>query len=70
MKLRYGLAALTAAAIAIPTLASADTFVIKKHDRDHFRGARAEMREMRPVHSFHRDHNVVIIKRHHHHHWD
>ena len=44
MKLRFALTALVAAAIAIPTIASAETTVIKKYgDRDHFRGARHEM---------------------------
>lgn len=72
MKLRYGFAAVAAIAVAVPTLASAETTVIKKYGHhDHFRSARAEMRfEHRPFfHRFHRDRDVVIIKRHRHH-WD
>ena len=70
MKLRLALAAIVATAVAVPTIASAETTIIKKYgDRDHFRGARAEM-------MFHRDrglhrgwyHNhgnrTVIIKKH------
>jgi hypothetical protein len=72
MKLRFTLAAIVAAAIAVPTIASAETFVVKNHgDRDHFRGVRNEMRvdHDRGLHRgwFHdRDHGnkTVIIKRH------
>jgi hypothetical protein len=71
MKLRVALTAIVAAAIAIPTIASAETIVIKKHgDRD-FRGARNEMNfhHDRGLHRgwFHdrdRGHKTVIIKRH------
>ncbi len=45
MKLRLAIAAIAVAAIAAPTIASAETTIIKKHgDRDDFRGARAEFR--------------------------
>ena len=72
MKLRFALTALVAAAIAIPTIASAETTVIKKYgDRDHFRGTRAEMsfRHDRGLHRgwFHdrdRGHKTIIIKKH------
>jgi hypothetical protein len=70
MKLRLALAAIVAAAIAVPTIASAETTVIKKYgDRDHFRGTRAEMR-FDHDRGFHRgwnhDHGnkTVIIKKH------
>jgi hypothetical protein len=47
-KLGYVIAALSAIAIAAPSIASAETVVIKRGDRDNY-GARAEFRE-------HRDH--------------
>ena len=65
-KLGYVIAALGAIAIAAPSIASAETVVIKRGDHPHY-GARAEFRE-------HRDHGwhegwrhrhadrVVIIK--------
>jgi hypothetical protein len=65
----YVIAALGAIAIAAPSIASAETVVIKRGDHHRF-GARAEFRE-------HRDHGwhegwrhrhadkVVIIKKHH-----
>jgi hypothetical protein len=47
-KLGYVIAALGAIAIAAPSIASAETMVIKRGDRDHHRfGARAEFREHR-----------------------
>jgi hypothetical protein len=72
MKLRFALATIVAAAIAIPTIASAETTVIKKFgDRDHFRGARAEMgfRHDRGLHRgwYHRHGDrTMIIKKHMH----
>jgi len=69
MKLRFALAALVAAAVAVPTIASAETTIIKKYgDRDHFRGSRAEMifRHDRGLHRawYHRhgDRTVIIKK--------
>jgi hypothetical protein len=73
-KFGYIIAALGAIAIAAPSIASAETVVIKRGDRHHF-GARAEFREHRD-HGWreHRDHGwhegwrhrhadrVVIIK--------
>ncbi|WP_092188601.1 hypothetical protein [Bradyrhizobium sp. cf659] len=72
-KLGYVVAALGALVIAAPTLASAETVVIK-HDHHGPYGARAEFREHRD-HGWHRGWHhrdkVVVIKRGgHHHHWD
>jgi hypothetical protein len=72
-KFGYVIAALGAIAIAAPSIASAETVVIRHGDRDHHRGydARAEFRE-------HRDHGwhegwrhrhadrVAIVKHRHH----
>jgi hypothetical protein len=67
-KFGYIVAAIVAVGLAAPSIASAETVVIKHGDRD--RGARAEYRE----HREHRDHGwrhhgdrVVIIKHRHHH---
>ena len=78
-KLGYVVAALGALAIAAPTLASAETVVIKRGGYHHHHhgpyGARAEFREHRD-HGWHRGwrhhrDKVVVIKRsHRHHHWD
>jgi len=68
-KFGYVIAALGAIAIAVPSIASAETTVIKRGgDRDHF-GARAEM--MHRDHGRHEgwrhhDRKVVIIKHRHH----
>jgi hypothetical protein len=68
MKLRIALAAIVAAAVALPAVASAETVIIKKHgDRDHFRGARAELgfRHDRGLHRGwynHHANRTVIIK--------
>ena len=70
MKARIAFAAIIAAAIAVPTIASAETTIVKKYgDRDHYRGARAEMRfdRDRDFHRgfFHRHGDrTVIIKKH------
>ena len=61
----YVIAALGAFAIAAPSIASAETIVIKKHDR-HF-GPRAEYREHR-YHGWHHRPDKVVIIRHRHHH--
>ena len=72
MKVRFALAALVAAAVAVPTIASAETTIIKKYgDRDHhFRGSRAEMmiHRDRGLHRGwynhrHGDRTVIIKKR-------
>jgi hypothetical protein len=73
-KFGYVIAALGAIAIAAPSIASAETVVIKRggghHERDGYRerGARAEFREHRD-HGWrgHHDRKVVIIKRGHDH---
>lgn len=69
MKLRYAIAALAVAAISLPSIASAETIVVKKIHRD---GPRAEMRMHRDhgMHRrMHRGHDrVVIIKKHRHFH--
>jgi hypothetical protein len=66
-KLGYVIAALGAIAVAAPSIASAETTVIKHRDNDRF-GARAEFREHRDRgwHEGGRHHGdkVVIIKKH------
>jgi len=57
-KLGYVIAALTAIAIAVPSIASAETVVVKHGTRANF-DARAEM---------HRDHGWHHHHHHHHHH--
>jgi hypothetical protein len=68
----YILAGTLAVAIAAPSVASAETVVIKRGDG--YRGARAEYREHRGWdrgYGWHRHADrMVIIKRHHHHDWD
>ena len=67
-KSAYVIAALAAIVVAAPSIASADTVVIKH--RDHWRGARAEYREHRDfgLHRgwLHRDHDRggVVIREH------
>ena len=66
-KFGYVLAALGAIAIAAPSIASAETVVVKRGGYHHGYGARAEFREHRD-HGWHRgghDHDrVTVIKRH------
>ena len=68
-KFGYVIAALGAIAIAAPSIASAETVVIKHRDHAHF-GARAEMHRDQGRHEGwrHHDHDrrVVIIKHRHH----
>ena len=69
-KLGYVLAALGAIAVAAPSIASAETVVIKR-GAHHQMGARAEFREHRDfgLHRgwrHHRADKVVIVKRRHH----
>ena len=67
MNARFVFGALAAIAIAIPSIASAETTVIKKYgDRDHLRGARAEVHGLFHRRHFDRDRKVVIIKHRHH----
>ena len=67
-KIGFALAALSAIAIAAPSVASAETVVIKRghhHHWGHWGDARAEYRMHRDWHPFHRHHDrVVIVKRH------
>ena len=74
---RFGLvmAALGAIVIAAPSIASAETIVIKRgghhHGYGHSHGARAEMHRCHGWHRGrghgHRDRVVVVKKRYHHH---
>jgi hypothetical protein len=70
-KIGYLVGALVAIAIAAPSIASAETVVIKRHGYHHGYGARAEYREHRDRgwHNGwrHRGDRVVIIKKRHHH---
>jgi hypothetical protein len=65
-KLGYVIAALGAIAIAAPSIASAETVVIKRGGDHHRFGARAEFREHRDFGRHegwrHHDRKVVIIK--------
>jgi len=66
-KFGYIIAALGAIAIAAPTIASAETVVIKRGG--HHYGARAEFREHRGwdqgLHRHHADRVVIVKHRHH-----
>jgi hypothetical protein len=65
-KLGFALAALSAIVLAAPSIASAETVVIR-HGGDHHRfdRSRAEYRMHRDWHPMHRHHDrVVIVKRH------
>jgi hypothetical protein len=66
----YAIAALGMIAVAVPSIASAETVVIKSGGHHHWDRARAEYRVHRDWHS-HRDWHphhdkVVIIKKHRH----
>jgi hypothetical protein len=63
-KLGYAIAALGLIAVAAPSIASAETIVIK-HGGHHMDRARAEYRMHREWHPHHHD-KVVIIKHRHH----
>ena len=69
-KLGYVIAALGVIAIAAPSIASAETVVVKRGGYHHGYGARAEMREHRDRgwHEGWRHHHdrVVIVKQRHH----
>ena len=70
-KVLLALSAVAALAVAVPTMASAETVVIKERGFHHgFRGAHAMMHEDRGWHRGwrHRHHDVVVIRRGHHHH--
>jgi len=70
--LGYVIAAVGALAIVAPTIASAETMVVRGgHDRGY--GARAEFREHRDNgwhRGWHHHDRVVVIKHGHRHHWD
>jgi len=67
-KLGYVIAALGAIAVAAPSIASAETVVIKRGGYHHGYGARAEFREHRDRgwHEGwrHRDHDRMVVIRH------
>ena len=67
-KFGYVIAALGAIAIAAPSIASAETVVIKRGDHHHF-GARAEMHRDYGRHEGwrHRHADKVVIVKHRHH---
>jgi hypothetical protein len=68
-KFGYVLAALGAIVIAAPTIASAETIVIKRGGHHHGYGARAEMHRDNGWHRGWRhghDRRVVVIKKSHH----
>jgi hypothetical protein len=64
-KFGYAIAALGLIAVAVPSIASAETIVIK-HGGHHWDRSRAEFREHRGWHEgWHPHHDrVVIVKRH------
>jgi hypothetical protein len=62
-KIGFAIAALGAIAVAAPSIASAETVVIK-HGHRHFDGARAEYRMHRDWHPYHRHHDRTVIIRH------
>ena len=64
-KIGFALAALSAIVIAAPSIANAETVVIKRGHR-HWDGARAEYRMHRDWHPFHRHHDRTVIIRHGH----
>jgi hypothetical protein len=65
-KFGYVIAALGAIAIAAPSIASAETIVVKRGGDHHRLGARAEFREHRD-HGWHGHHDRVVIVKHRHH---
>jgi hypothetical protein len=69
-KFGYVIAALGAIAIAAPSIASAETMVVKEGGHRHM-GARAEFREHhdRGWHQGWRHHDRVVIVKHRHHGW-
>lgn len=68
-KLALAIAAVSAIAVAAPSIANAETVVIRHGggDHHHWEHARAEFRGHRGWHPHHD--RVVIVKRHHHHGW-
>lgn len=66
-KLAFALAAVSAIALAAPSIANAETVVIR-HGGHHWDHARAEMRGHRDWHPHH-DRFVIVRGHHHHHGW-
>jgi hypothetical protein len=66
-KFGYVIAALATVAVAAPSIAGAETMVIRRGGEHHGFGARAEFREHRDHGWRHHDRKVVIIKHGHHH---
>ena len=64
-KFGYVLAALGAIVIAAPSIASAETVVVKRGGHHQGYGARAEMHRDHGWHRGHGDKVVIIKKRHH-----
>jgi hypothetical protein len=64
-KLGFVILALSAISLALPSIASAETVVIKNGGHRHLDRARAEFHPHRDWHP-HRHDRVVIVKRHHH----
>jgi hypothetical protein len=62
-KFGYVIAALATIAIAAPSIASAETIVVRHGDHHHFDRARAEMHRDRGWH--HHDRVVIVKHRHH-----
>jgi hypothetical protein len=63
-KLGYAIAALGLIAIAAPSIASAETVVIR-HGGHHYDRSRAEFRGHRDWHPHHHDRVVIVKHRHH-----
>jgi hypothetical protein len=64
-KLGFAFAALSVIALAAPSVASAETTIIKRGGHPHFGGARAEYRDHGDIRAFRHPHTgkTVIIKK-------
>ena len=72
-KLGYAIAALGVIAVAAPSIASAETVVIKRgghHDWDRSRAEYGMHRDYGWHRGWHHRDRVVVVKRGHRHHWD
>jgi len=73
-KIALVIAAVSAMAVALPSMASAERIVIRDGGGHHYRGARAQLHVDRGYHrGWHRSHRpdrVVVIKRSRPHHWN
>lgn len=63
-KIGFAIAALGAIAIAAPSIANAETVVVR-HGHHHWGGERAEYRMHRDWRPFHRHHDRTVIIKHH-----